>query len=354
MKNLFKILLLILSLCFSFTNLQAQYTLKTVVIDAGHGGKDPGAIGKHAKEKDITLSIALKLGKYIGERIDGVKVIYTRKTDVFIPLHERAEIANKNKADLFISIHVNANTNPNASGTDSWIMGYDKSEKNLEVAKLENQVILVEDDYNAKYQGLDPNSTEAYIIFELMQNIYLEQSLNFAYITQNQFEERVGRKNRGVKQAPFFVLWNTTMPSILIETGFITNSAEEAFLITDEGQDYMASAIFRAFREYKNAVDKKSNAPKHIDSEEDSIYFTVQLLSSKKEIDLSPQNFNGYKNIMKIQIDKTYKYTIGKETDFNKIKQIKSEVSAYYPKAFIIAIKNGEKIPLEEALKWTP
>lgn len=343
--------LIVFGICYIPSN--AQYTIKTVVIDAGHGGKDPGAIGIHAKEKDITLSIALKLGKYIEERIEGVKIIYTRKTDVFIPLHTRAEIANKNKADLFISIHVNANTNTYATGTDSWVMGYDKSEKNLEVAKLENQVILVEENYDSKYQGLDPNSTEAYIIFELMQNIYLEQSLNFANIVQNQFKTRVGRKSRGVKQAPFFVLWNTTMPSVLVETGFITNSAEEAFLISDEGQDYMASAIFRAFREYKKEIDKRSNAPKKLDTQEDSVYFSIQILSSSNKIELLPENFKGYNNVSEYQFDGMFKYTIGKNTNYTMVEELKDKIKNDFHEAFIIAIKNGVKISLKEALDST-
>ncbi|MBK8808932.1 MAG: N-acetylmuramoyl-L-alanine amidase [Bacteroidales bacterium] len=345
--TLFILLLIIININPSY----AQYRLNKVVIDAGHGGKDPGALGKKGKEKEITLSLAKKVGNYIEEKIEGVEVIYTRSTDEFISLHERANIANKNKADLFISIHVNANTNPDASGTDSWVMGYDKSEKNLEVAKLENQVILVEDNYDAQYQGLDPNSTEAYIIFELMQNIHLEQSLNFAYNVQDQFANRAGRKNRGVNQAPFFVLWNTNMPSVLIETGFITNVKEEEFLLTDEGQDYMASAIFRAFRDFKIAVDKKSNAPRKIEIEKDSIYFSVQILSSKKPIPTKPENFKNVTDVYEIKIDDTYKYLSGKNKDYTAIETLKTQIKKQYPEAFIVAFKNGLKIPTTEALE---
>lgn len=242
--------------CFSQTN---AYTIKTVVIDAGHGGKDPGAVGKVSKEKDITLAIALKTGKYIEKNIPGVKVIYTRSTDVFVELHKRAEIANKNKADVFISIHVNASTNKEAYGTDSWIMGLHKSKANLEVAKLENKVIMVEDDYSTKYQGMSADSTEAIIIHTMMQSANLEHSARLASMVQKEFRERVGRKDRGVHTAPFMVLWKTSMPSILIETGFISNTEEEQFLITEQGQDYMASAIYRAFKDYKTAIENKSN-----------------------------------------------------------------------------------------------
>src|SRR5690606_27342700 len=208
-------------LCFavSFAHAQQQkYTLKTVVIDAGHGGKDPGAVGKLAKEKDITLALALKTGALIQEHIPGVTVIYTRKTDEFVELHKRAEIANKSGADLFISIHVNANNNTAAYGTDSWVMGLHKSKANLEVAKLENKVISIEENYETRYQGMSSEDTDAIIIHTMMQSANLELSATLASLVQTQFRERVGRKDRGVHSAPFLVLWKTTMPSVLIET----------------------------------------------------------------------------------------------------------------------------------------
>lgn len=264
MKCRNNIVLYIFLLLFAATNFVciAQsnvYTIKTVVIDAGHGGKDPGALGKVAKEKDITLSIALKAGNYIEKNIPGVKVIYTRNSDVFVELHKRADIANKNNADVFISIHVNASTNKDAYGTDSWIMGLHKSKANLEVAKLENKVIMVEDDYTTKYQGMSPDSTEAIIIHTMMQSANIEHSARLASMVQKELRERVGRKDRGVHTAPFMVLWKTTMPSILIETGFISNAEEEQFLMTEQGQDYIASAIYRAFKDYKAAIETKSN-----------------------------------------------------------------------------------------------
>lgn len=261
-KNIIKSGLIIIHICISINLCVAQsnaYTIKTVVIDAGHGGKDPGAVGKVAKEKDLTLAIALKTGNYIQKNIPDVKVIYTRSTDVFVELHKRAEIANKNNADVFISIHVNASTNKEAYGTDSWIMGLHKSKANLEVAKLENKVIMVEDNYSTKYEGMSPDSTEAIIIHTMMQSANIEHSARLASMVQKEFRERVGRKDRGVHTAPFMVLWKTTMPSILIESGFISNAEEEQFLITEQGQDYLASAIYRAFKDYKTAIETKSN-----------------------------------------------------------------------------------------------
>ena len=251
------ILCLLISL---FAHAQEQkYVLKTVVIDAGHGGKDPGAVGKHVKEKDITLALALKTGALIQEHIPGVTVIYTRKTDEFVELHKRAEIANKSGADLFISIHVNANNNTAAYGTDSWVMGLHKSKANLEVAKLENKVISIEENYETRYQGMSSEDTDAIIIHTMMQSANLELSATLASLVQTQFRERVGRKDRGVHSAPFLVLWKTTMPSVLIETGFISNLEEEKFLMTELGQDYMASSIFRAFRDYKQLIERKTN-----------------------------------------------------------------------------------------------
>ena len=231
--------------------------VKIVVIDAGHGGKDGGAVGSKSLEKDIALSIALKTGKYIEKNIKDVKIIYTRKTDVFIELHERAKIANRAKADLFISIHVDAFTNPGAVGTGTYVMGLAKTEANMRAAMRENEAILLEDNYQEKYENFDPNSPESYIAMSLQQSAFLNQSLEFAAGVQQQFRDRVGRTDRGVKQAPFLVLHQTTMPSVLIENGFISNPDEQNFLASELGQDYMASAIYRAFKEYKLSIEEK-------------------------------------------------------------------------------------------------
>jgi N-acetylmuramoyl-L-alanine amidase len=232
-----------------------EFKISTVVIDAGHGGYDPGTHGRKYKEKDIALSIALKVGKYIDEYVPGVKVIYTRDDDNYIALDKRAEIANKNQADLFVSIHVNSIPNNTTSGTETWVMGLHRSESNLEVAKRENSVILLDENYKERYEGFDPNSPESYILFSLTQDAYYESSLKMAEKVEQQFKTRVGRKSRGVKQAGFVVLYKTAMPSVLVETGFITNRAEEDYLGSERGQDLIASGIYRAFKEYKFEVE---------------------------------------------------------------------------------------------------
>ncbi len=381
-QTLIKTLLIstLTALCCNFSIAQTQnYGLKTVVIDAGHGGKDPGAIGKNAKEKDITLALALKTGKLIEDNFPDVKVIYTRKTDVFIELHKRAEIANKSNADLFISIHVNANNNTSANGTDTWVMGLAKSEANLKVARLENKVISMENDFSVKYEGMSDNNEEAIIIHRMMQSANLELSGTIASLVQEQFRERVGRKDRGVHQAPFLVLWKTTMPSILIETGFISNLNEESFLTTKQGQDYMSSAIFRAFRDFKELFDRTTNHS--IDKESatstsstkptptqkveslpktekqataiDGITYSIQLASSKQIIKITPENFKGINNVYVFSDAGLNKYLAYKETRFSNIKELHTEVKKLYPNSFIVAIKNGKKINLQEAIKIT-
>lgn len=222
-----------------------------VVIDAGHGGKDPGCIGKKAREKDITLAIALKLGNYIEKNLPDVSVIYTRRDDRFVELFQRADIANKHKADLFISIHCNASKSAEPFGAETFVMGLNKSEANLSVAKKENSSILFEEDYITRYDGFNPNSPEANIIFTLYQNAYLDQSLDLASKIQYQFET-LGRFDRGVKQAGFLVLYRTTMPGMLVEAGFLSNKKEEMYLMSDEGQDRIAFSIYKAFKEYKH------------------------------------------------------------------------------------------------------
>jgi N-acetylmuramoyl-L-alanine amidase len=235
---------------------QESYKLRTLVIDAGHGGRDPGTHGGVAKEKHIALKIALETGKLIKANVPGVKVIFTRTQDVFIPLDERAEIANKNKADLFISVHCNANPISEAIyGTETYTMGLHKSEDNLAVANRENAVIVQESGYENKYEGFDPASPMAYILFSNYQSAYIEKSLHFADLLESQFKFRTGRKSRGVRQAGFLVLWKTTMPSVLVEVGYLSNKNEEKFLNTTQGQSYLASAIYRAFKEYKKEIE---------------------------------------------------------------------------------------------------
>ena len=224
----------------------------TLVIDAGHGGKDPGAIGRKSKEKNINLAVALAFGKLVEQNCPDVKVVYTRKTDVFVELDERANIANRNKADLFVSIHVNSTAAKNGpQGTETYTLGMHRAADNLEVAKRENSVITLESNYEQKYEGFDPKSSESYIIFELMQDKNMEQSVNFAKLVQQQFKSTAGRVNKGVYQAGFLVLRATSMPSALIELGYINNANEETYLCSVAGQSALAKSIYNAFKAYK-------------------------------------------------------------------------------------------------------
>ena len=375
-KNINAIFLLIL---ISLLNIQANICAKgtkylknkpiVVVIDAGHGGKDPGAIGRRGQEKNITLAVALKLGKLIEDSLQDVKVIYTRKTDVFVELNKRAEIANKNKADLFISIHANSNKKTKPHGAETYVMGLHKTQENLNVAKRENSVIVFEKDYSKKYEGYDPNSSESYIIFSLMQNAYLEQSLAFASFVQSEFKNCAKRHDRGVRQAGFLVLWNTTMPSVLIETGFISNSKEEEYLLSNNGEDAIASCIYKALCEYIKSINNKTvadtinfNINKSVskndsitklnnDTNDDRIFFKIQITSSSKQIPLDSNYFKGFKDVEEHKISSTYKYTVGNDNDIDKIKRMQQSVRQYFPDAFIVAFKNGKKISINEAIK---
>jgi len=246
-----------------FVLLTSTASAFTIVIDAGHGGKDVGAEGFFSKEKDINLKIALAFGKLIEQNMPDVKVVYTRKTDVFVELNERANIANRNKADLFVSIHTNSTAagkaGTTAQGTETYTLGMHRAAENLAVAKRENSVISLESDYEEKYEGFDPKSSESYIIFELMQDDYMKQSVRFADLVQNQFGTYAGRVNKGVYQAGFLVLRNTSMPSALIELGFINNRSEEKFLNTADGIAKMSRSIYNAFKTYKEGNTTNQN-----------------------------------------------------------------------------------------------
>jgi len=352
------------------------FGVKTVVIDAGHGGKDGGCVGSIANEKNIALAISLKLGKYIKENFKDVNVIYTRETDVFLELTERARIANKADADLFICIHVNSGASPSAIGTETYVMGLHKTESNLKVAQRENASILLEDDYKSKYENFDPNSPESYIVLTMTQSAHLEQSLVFASKVQKEFTERVGRYNRGVKQAGFLVLHQTAMPSVLIETGFITNKEEEKFLASDIGQDYMASAIFRAFKEYKHEIeskgvqqepktpvvedkpkpkeiveDKKNKKDKNKPEVEMGVLFKVQIATSSIKTELKPENFNGLEGVDLYEAGGLYRYTYGKEKTMNDANSLQLQLKDKgFKDAFIVAFKDGVRIPISEAI----
>lgn len=258
MKHIFAagILSILLLLC-SFSSLEQRnpYRVRTVVIDAGHGGHDPGTHGKKAKEKDVALKVALQVGKTIKKYLPDVKVIYTRSTDKFIELHDRAGLANKNHADLFISIHCNAISNPAIHGTETYTLGLHKSQDNLDVAKRENSVIYKEANHKENYAGFDPNSPMAHILMANYQSAYIQNSLRLASHIENQFVKRVSRRSRGVKQAGFIVLWKTSMPSVLVEIGYLTNQTEEKYLLSEKNQEYIASGIFRAFKDYKREIE---------------------------------------------------------------------------------------------------
>ncbi|MEQ9424004.1 MAG: N-acetylmuramoyl-L-alanine amidase [Cyclobacteriaceae bacterium] len=240
----------------SFTEVEKRdYSIRKLVIDAGHGGRDPGTSGTKSREKDVALDIALELGGIINKYMPDVEVVYTRNDDSFPSLDERADIANKSGADLFISIHCNASLNKNVRGTETYVMGLHKTDDNLQVAMRENSVINLEENAEDVYDGFDPNSPESYILFSLAQNAYLNNSLMLAERVEKQFEERAGRRSRGVKSAGFIVLWRTSMPSILVETGYLSNEREERELNDDLIQTYLASGIYRAFRDYKNEIE---------------------------------------------------------------------------------------------------
>jgi N-acetylmuramoyl-L-alanine amidase len=267
-KNIvFTIGITLLIIMTSFTTVDKRdLNINTVVIDAGHGGKDSGTLGNLSKEKDVALKIALELGQTINKYLKDVKVIYTRSSDKFVELEQRAEIANKNGADLFISIHCNSlpketpqKKKQGIYGTETYIMGMHTSDANFEVAKRENAVILMEQGNQEVYEGFDPNSPESYILFSLYQSAYMENSLRLAEKIETQFKERVGRKSRGVRQAGFWVLYRTSMPSVLVETGYLSNTNEEKYLNDAYGQTLIASGLFRAFRDYKNEIESTIN-----------------------------------------------------------------------------------------------
>lgn len=241
---------------FSADGPKAPNRLRRIVIDAGHGGKDPGALGSYSKEKDITLAVALQVGKYIEENLPGVEVIYTRKSDVFLELKERSNIANRNRADLFISIHCNAAANKSVYGTETFVMGTKNFEANFDIVKRENSVITLEENYQENYEGFDPSSPESYMMFNLTHKAYISNSISLAAKIEDDFTSRVNRSSRGVKQAPFYVLWTTSMPSVLIELGFISNANEEKFLNNKTNQAYLASAIYRSIKAYKEELEE--------------------------------------------------------------------------------------------------
>ena len=332
--------------------------IQTIVIDAGHGGKDPGALGKACKEKDINLSVALKLGAYIEENMPGVKVVYTRKKDVFVELNERAAIANLNDADVFISIHCNSAANASVHGAETFVMGESKNEANLNVAKAENAAILLEDNASEAYDNFDPNSTEAYILFSLTQSLYQNQSLQLADKVQQQLVTRVSRHDRGVQQAGFLVLWKTPMPSILVELGFISNANEANFLNSERGQTQMALALYRAFEQYRQAYESDNKteqkpvatAPASNGSNNNDVVFSVQFASRDKKLSLTDKAFKKIPEVDVYEYNGAYRYISGHFSTKAQATARQAELrNLGFSDAFVIAFINGERATLKAA-----
>jgi len=384
--------LIAITLLLNLLGIQSQQRF-TVVIDPGHGGKDPGCVTSVVYEKKINLAVALILGDLIEKNHEDVRVVYTRKTDVFIPLNDRAEIANRNKADVFISIHTNFVRKTSVFGTETYTLGLAGSEENLEVAMRENSVISMEEDYLQKYEGFDPTSSESYIIFDFIQNKHMEQSVQLASEIQRSFVQ-INRGNRGVRQAGFLVLRKTSMPSVLIELGFLSNRTEQQYLVSKEGQSDLALSIYQAFSNYKKDVDRRSGiittivddatsqydyqtayyddtdyqpanptsrndntspisvndntAPiKEVEKSsesQDKLVYKVQILTSDKKLSVTDRRFKGYKDIS-FYVDKgVYKYTYGETSDYNAILKMYRAASKDFKGAFIIRTKNGIRI----------
>lgn len=344
---------------FSVQLTQAQNDKFTVVIDPGHGGKDPGAVGSVSKEKDIVLSVGLKLGNLIEENHPDVKVLYTRDKDRFVELNQRAGIANKAHADLFISIHCNALDRrlKSPQGVETFVLGLHRSKDNLDVAKAENAVIMYEDDYSVKYEGFNPNEPESYIIFEFMANEFLSQSVHLATLVQNQLITNSKRVNRNVRQAGFLVLREVAMPSILVELGYISNKQEESYLNSTNGQSSLASSIYQGFKQYKHDYDKKShvftespkssqpaNVQPKITEEAGKREYRIQFLVSSRKIESGASAFKGLNPVDFYMDGSTYKYTFGSTSDQKVIEQLLREVRKKFKDAFIVEFEEGKRV----------
>ena len=362
-QNLNKIVFLVFFILFvllcGINKIQSQEKPFVVVLDAGHGGHDSGNRGNGYYEKNIALSIALKIGKTL-EKTKGFKIIYTRKTDVFVDLIQRANIANKADADLFVSIHCDAFTSSKAFGAGTFVLGLHENERNFKVAQKENSVIFLEEDYEKNYDGFNPNDPESVISLILMQQTYLDQSINLASTIQKSFVENLNRKDRTVKQAGFIVLKYTYMPSVLVETGFLTNRSEGAYLNSSAGQVKMASAIAKAIINYKNkraaSFETESATKITIDQSisnlnQSDIYFAVQISASKRKINLKSYNFKGLKDVWRTKSVKLYRYYTGKsftiENAKNKLEEAKNKG---YNNAFIVAFDGDKKISISDAV----
>ena len=405
------ILFLLLLLCCTWADAADKHRF-TLVIDAGHGGKDAGALGKRLKEKDINLNVALAFGRYVENNCPDVRVIYTRKTDVFIPLHERASIANKNKADVFISIHTNsvASKKP-VSGLETYTMGMRRSDEKLSAAMRENDVVLIESDYKQHYSGFDPRSPESYIIFEVLNDANMVESVELAKAIQKNVCRTAKRPDKGVKQDAFLVLRETSMPACLVELGYITTASEEAYLGNRQNVDAMGRGIYQAFVEYKNkhtgtppkAVPAKqapakqepvtqepapakqepkqetpqsdvaeqapaASAPVKADTAkaenvgqeepdaptpqaEEAPVFKVQFMTSDRQLKAGDSRMKGLTGVDSYKDGAVWKFTVGASTDYNEIRSLRREVAQKFPQAFIVAFKNGERMDTQAAIQ---
>lgn len=377
-RNYIIILLCCLYSAFPFSSIQAEEKSFTVVIDAGHGGRDPGAIGRRGKEKTINLNVALKLGKLIQNNCNDVNIVYTRQKDVFVALDRRAQIANNAKADLFISIHTNSVARGRTvRGTETYTLGLHRTDDNLEVAKKENSVILIESDYEQRYAGFNPNSAESYIIFEFLQDKNMEKSVQLATLIQKQFKSTAKRIDKGVHQGGFLVLRETTMPGVLVELGYISTPDEERYLLTESGTDALAKSIYQAFIQYKKqhtsastrSAEPRREVPKEAKEEpvtpaptpkaketqstqaSGKPVFKIQILTSEKKLPANSKQFKGLKPVNHYREKGLYKYTYGESTDYNKVLRTKRQIAAKFKDAFIIAFKDGEKMNVNEAIK---
>jgi N-acetylmuramoyl-L-alanine amidase len=402
-QNKIKACFFLLFCAISLSSYSQSSTFK-VAIDAGHGGKDFGAVYNGHIEKNISLAVALKVGKIL-EGTSGVDVLYTRNTDVFIELVERANIANRADANIFVSIHCNANKNSAAAGTETYVMGLTKSASNLEAARRENSVVTLEKDYKEKYQGYDPNDPASIVGTTLITEQYLENSIELAGKVQDQFQDKIGKKSRGVKQAPYMVLHKAYMPRILIEMGFISNPEDGSFLDSEEGQQQIARAIADAVISYKkeyygsgaaddDGVKPSERVPKQapvqtpdpdtvvtkpivktpvtppvkvpastipvkqpepkpeVTAVAGNVIFKVQLAVSSTKLDLTPANFNGLGSVSMIMAGNMYKYMYGQTSDYSEAKRLQGEAkSKGYGSAFVVAFQDGKKITVDEALK---
>ena len=372
-----RVLLALLACHLSLTTplFAAEKHKYTLVIDAGHGGKDPGAKGKYSNEKTINLNVALAFGRYVEQNCPDVKVIYTRKTDVFIPLHQRADIANKNKADVFVSIHTNAVAGKSRpTGLETYTMGLRRSNEKLSAAMRENEVVLIEQDFQQHYAGFDPRQPESYIIFDVMNEANMVESVELAQLIQKKVCATANRPNKGVKQDAFLVLRETSMPACLIELGFITTPSDEAYLNNKTNIDLLGKGIYQAFVEFRKAHDKniapvkqETPAPKQeevkpkqeeakpvepaapVASNSDAPVFKVQFMSLKNKLKSNDPAFKSLSDVDCYKDGNLWKYTVGASTDFEDMVVLRRQVAKLFPEAFIVAFRNGERMNIHEA-----